>query len=107
VNVINYESSCLTVWSENLSLMINANSEADVLKEYNNAVELMKKRHLNDVIDFYAEAYEAGKNAAGVDKGWIAYRDGYVSPTLKNADGTYSDKKIGANGDNYYLITKK
>ena len=106
ISVINYESSCLTVWSEKLSLMINADSEGDVLKEYNNAVDLMKKRHLNEVIDFYAAAYEAGKKAAGVNKGWIAYRDEYVSPTLKNPDGSYSDKKIGANGDNYYLITK-
>lgn len=104
IDVINYESNCLTVWSEKLALMINADKEGGALKEYNNAIELMKRRHLEDVIAFYAEAYAAGKKTAGVEKGWVAYQDSYVSPTLKNADGTYSGDPIGANGDNWYLL---
>lgn len=101
-SIVKKEINCLAVWSEYLPNMIKDDARA----QYDTAVSQMQRRGLDDVLAFYAQAYAETKRTTGVDKGWIPATDGYVAPTLKNADGTASDRPIGANGDAYYILKK-
>lgn len=99
-SVVNAEANCLAVWSEYLPDMVSG----DTRTQYDTAVAQMKRRGLDDVLAYYAQAYAAGKEEAGVARAWIPAAEGYTSPTLRNADGSYSDTPVGANGDPYYLL---
>ena len=101
--IVTKQERTLSIWSEKLALMIKAENPET---EYNNAVDLMKLRGLDDVLAFYSQAYITGKQTAGVTTGWYLNQADYKSPTLRNPDGTFSNTPVGANGDNYYILTK-
>ncbi len=99
-SVVNAEANCLAVWSEYLPDMISG----DTRTQYDTAIAQMQRRGLDNVLAYYAQAYADGKTAAGVERAWIPAAEEYVSPTLRNEDGSYSDTPVGANGDPYYLL---
>ena len=84
------------LWARYLPDILRASSEEEAIKKYNETIEEMKSRGLDDVIAFNARSYQTAKKAAGVTVAWPPYRENYQSPTAK--DGS----KIGPNGDFSY-----
>ena len=102
-SIVTKQERTLAIWAEKLALMIKADNAET---EYNNAIDLMKLRGLDDVLKFYSQAYKDSKQQAGITTGWYLNKADYKSPTLRNPDGTYSNTPVGANGDNYYILSK-
>ena len=63
----------------------------------------MNRRGRETVIATYAEAYAKNKQKLGITWGWPLNDPNYKSPTMRNADGSFSDIPVGPNGDTWYL----
>lgn len=91
-------------WGEYLPDIIKASSADKATKLFSDAVGAMDRSGRDKYLAFYSDAYAAHKQKMGVAWGWPKNEPDYKTPTLRNADGTWSDKKIPATGDPYYLL---
>lgn len=102
-NIVRKEANIDSVWGEVLSSLIT--SPVSQLKDkYDILISQMESQGLNEVKAFYNIYYQEAKQEAGFTNGWLPKQEGYISPTLRNEDGSFSGQKIGANGDDWYLL---
>ena len=77
------------IWGRFLPLMIGAASEKEALAKLDSTLDSMKANDLDFVVSFMSEGYKKAKDAAGVEKGWPTYQEGYEAPTT-GANGDFS-----------------
>ena len=102
-SIVRKKANIDSVWGETLSSLITSPS-TQLREKYDTLISQMESQGLDTVQAFYNKYYQQGKEAVGLTNGWIPEQEDYVTPTLRNEDGSFSDKEIGANGDPWYLL---
>lgn len=91
-------------WSEYLPDIIKSTSADKSTQKFTEAMEAMNRAGREKYMNFYSLSYTQNKQKQGVTWGWPKNDPAYRDPTLRNADGTLSDKPIPATGDPYFLL---
>ena len=103
LDIVQSEAKVLAVWAEYLPSIVKASSAKSAEDLLAEAISAMDRRGREEVIATYAQAYAENKQKLGVTWGWPLNDPNYKSPTMRNADGTFSTTPIGPNGDTWYL----
>ena len=103
LDIVQSEAKVLAVWAEYLPSIVKASSAKSAEDLLAEAISAMDRRGREEVIATYAQAYAENKQKLGVTWGWPLNDPNYKSPTMRNADGTFSTTPVGPNGDTWYL----
>ena len=103
LKIVQSEAKVTAVWAEYLPSIIKASSASSAESLLEEAIVAMNRRGRETVIATYAEAYAKNKQKLGITWGWPLNDPNYKSPTMRNADGSFSDIPVGPNGDTWYL----
>lgn len=104
MDVIRAKTKMDARWAEYLPSIIKANSAEASKKLFEDAITAMNRAGRDKYLAFYSDAYAKNKQRMNVEWGWPKNDPAYETPTLRNADGSFSDKKIPVTGDPYYLL---
>ncbi|MDE7158065.1 MAG: extracellular solute-binding protein, partial [Clostridiales bacterium] len=104
VDIIRVKTKMDARWGEYLPDIIKSNSAEKSVSQYTATIEAMNRAGRERYLEFYSRSYTENKQKMSVTWGWPKNDPAFKAPTLRNADGTFSNDPIPATGDTYYLL---